>query len=94
MSVKVTISLPDGLLPQIDAYAEKMSLNRSAAIAMMTSEYMRGLSAVDAVSKLAGMMEQYQRHGTLPTDAELNEVEEQVKPLPLSSKKSRKKKTG
>lgn len=92
--MRLSINMPDSLVPEVDAYAEKLHLSRSAAISMMVSEYMRGLSAVDAVSKLAGMMEQYQKHGTLPTDAELAKIEDQTKPLPLSSKKSRKKKTG
>lgn len=79
MSVKVTISLPDLLLPEIDAYSKKLNLNRSSAIAMMCSEYMRGLNAVDAVSKLAGMFETYQKNGTLPTDESLKEIEQQIK---------------
>lgn len=90
--MRLSISMPEELVPEIDAYAQKLHLSRSAAISMMVSEYMRGLSAVDAVSKLAGMMEKFQSDGTLPTDDELNQLEQQT--LPVSSKKSRKKKTG
>ena len=71
--------MPDSIVPDIDAYAKKLNLSRSAAVTMMCSEYMRGLSAVDAVSKLAGMFEAYQTNGTLPTDAALKEIEQQVK---------------
>lgn len=90
--MRLSISMPDELVPQVDAYAKKLNLSRSAAIAMMASEYMRGLSAVDAVSRLASMFEQYQQQGTLPTDEELAEVERQS--LPISNPKSRKKKSG
>jgi Ribbon-helix-helix protein, copG family. len=88
--MRLSISMPDSLVPEVDAYASKLNLNRSAAISMMVSEYMRGLSAVDAVSKLAGMFEKYQADGTLPTDEALSALEQ---PAPsLSSKKSRPKK--
>lgn len=90
--MRLSISMPEELVPEIDAYAQKLHLSRSAAISMMVSEYMRGLSAVDAVSKLAGMMEQFQKDGTLPTDEELVQIESTT--APISSKKSRKKKIG
>lgn len=74
--MQLSITMPDTLVPELDAYAEKLNLSRSAAITMMVSEYMRGLSAVDVVSKFVGMLEDFKKDGTLPSDEELKKIEE------------------
>lgn len=90
MTKRLAISMREELVEQIDEYARSVSLNRSAAIASMCAQYLQGLKSVDAVNSLTEMIKQYQKDGTLPTDEELDAVEQAAPPL--SSKKTGRKK--
>lgn len=52
MSKKIMISVDDGLLSEIEAYATRMHLNRSASIAVLCSTALQAQKSLNTMDEL------------------------------------------
>ena len=66
MQQKVMFSIDEGLLSEIEKYAEKMHLNRSAAVSVLCST---SLSADESIRVLSRLLD-YMDEGLTPKEAE------------------------
>lgn len=56
----VNINLPINLVKQIDEYANKMNLNRTSAIIVLTSTALEQKNAVSSIDKLISKFEEFE----------------------------------
>lgn len=55
---KVTMNFDEGLLADIQAYADKMHINRSAAIAVICSEFLKNQKLVTTLDEMMGLIKE------------------------------------
>ncbi len=66
--VRINATMDPDHLARIDEYAERMGINRSAAICILTAQALDGQAGIRALSKLA---DQYEREEALARDGEV-----------------------
>jgi hypothetical protein len=57
---KIMLNLDEGLLADIEEYAGKMHLNRTAAISVLCSTALQGIKSIDTLDKLTKTLKDLQ----------------------------------
>lgn len=68
-SVKITISLPEDLLQEIDAAAESLACPRSVFIAMSVRQKLNSDMMMDKLPEMLGFLRQMSSNGCLPSES-------------------------
>lgn len=75
----ITIRVPIDMLQGCQAYADKFGISRTAAIVLLVNRGLQQEQVIDVANKLAGYYDKYDKDGTIPTDAQLAELENSIK---------------
>lgn len=77
--MRVSISLPDDMMKKIDSNAKKLSLSRSAYIAMVLTKAIQQDEVVAALPDMLAFVRQYQELGMSLKSKDLDSDDEEKK---------------
>ena len=65
-STKITLNVEKDLLEQVDAYAARLHITRTAAVMVLLSKGLEQVSAMESMDAIVKMMQEMKQNGVIP----------------------------